>query len=266
MTPNADPLQPVHVEEPGPARLLRLLDGLDPPPAASTLVLVAGAMASSVLRPEDPPALRATLQSLLGKERSAPSGLALFWSDSLAYALRPPLPPRETMRLDGWETAWLLEILGRQHLLGVLLLRRGGYAVGVFEGDMLVASKAGTRFVKNRHRKGGQSQRRFDRIREKQIDELFEKACLVATDRLAPYAARLEALFLGGDRHTVQAFRPQCRVLAGFGERLQARFLTTPEPRHETLKLAYAMIWRSEWTELRAQRGDEREQTTEGYE
>ncbi|HVC30412.1 MAG TPA: Vms1/Ankzf1 family peptidyl-tRNA hydrolase [Steroidobacteraceae bacterium] len=244
-------LERVRAETPGPARLLRLLETLDPPPGAITLLLAAGAAAAESCRPDDSPALRATLQALLGKSGVAESGLALFWSHRLAYALRAPLPPPETCRLDGWETGWLLELLGRPHLLGVFLLRRGGYTVGIFEGDLLVASKSGTRFVKNRHRKGGQSQRRFDRIREKQVDELFEKACLVARERLAPFSGRIEALFLGGDRHTVQAFRPECRFLQEFGDRLQARFLNTPEPRHETLKLACDMIWRSDWIELR---------------
>lgn len=262
MEPRGVPLEPVLRENPGPTRLLRLLDGLEPPAGAVTLLLAAGATAAEALRNGESPALRLTIEALLGKTGCSEEGLALFWSEELAYALRPPLPPSETRRANGWETGWLLEILGRPHLLGVLLLRRGGYAVGVFEGDLLVASKAGTRFVKNRHRKGGQSQRRFDRIREKQVDELFEKTCAVANERLTPYRSRLEALFLGGDRHTVQAFRPECRWLQEFGNRVQVRFLNTPEPRHETLNLAYDLIWRSEWTELRREGAGNRDQGT----
>ena len=243
-------LEPAHREDPGPGRLLRLLDELEAPPGAKTLLLAARATAAEALQAGDSPPLRATLTSLLDKHGRAGAGLVLFWSEAFAYAVRPPLPPPATGRRDGWDVSCLLEMLGHPHLVGVVLLRRGGYAVGVFQGDRLVASKVGTRFVKNRHRKGGQSQRRFDRIREKQVDELFDKACLVARERLTPYAGQLEALFLGGDRHTVQAFQPECRFLQEFAARLQARFLTTPEPRHETLKLAYDMIWRSEWTEL----------------
>jgi peptide subunit release factor 1 (eRF1) len=177
--------------------------------------------------------------------------LVLFWSPAHSYAVRPPFPPGENRRLPGWDPAPLLDILGRQYQLGVLLLRRGGFSIGIFSGDVLVDSRTGTRFVKNRHRKGGQSQRRFDRIREKQIDELFEKACDAARAKLGPVREVLDAIFLGGDRRTVQAFRQHCTYLATLDEKLQSRFITTPEPRQETLKLAYQQIWRSDWIEIR---------------
>ncbi|MGI8551476.1 MAG: Vms1/Ankzf1 family peptidyl-tRNA hydrolase [Dehalococcoidia bacterium] len=244
-------LLPIHREEPGPRRLLRLLDGLDGPAMSLTLTLSAGAGADQVLNAQDPPGLRATLATLLGTNAAAPAGLVLFWSSELAYAVRPPLAPAHPERRNGWRVEGLLDLLGSQHTLGVFLLRRGGYVVGIYSGDLLVASKAGTRFVKNRHRKGGQSQRRFDRIREKQVDELFDQACRVARERIEPYAASLAALFTGGDRRTVAAFLDQCPYLRDLPARVQGRFINTPEPRHDTLKLAYDLIWRSEWTELR---------------
>jgi hypothetical protein len=198
----------------------------------------------------------ATIRALVDPKAGLPLGLVLFWSPDLAFAVRPPFPPTLYECRDGWDTGPLLDQLGRPHTLGILLLRRGGFSVGVFEGDVLIDSKTGTRFVKNRHRKGGQSQRRFDRIREKQVDELFAKTCGAAWDKLGPRLPNLDAVFFGGDRHTVQAFQNECGRLTALGDRLQKRFLPTPEPRQETLKLAYAMIWRSDWTELRPQPED----------
>jgi hypothetical protein len=247
-------LQLVGREEPGPARLLSLLDRLEEPPDASTHLLSAGGTVAEHRPPGDPPLLYETLDLLADSSGRFPSGMVLFWSPERAYAVRPPLPPPASERLKGWDTAPLLDLLGRPRVLGILLLRRGGFSTGVFEGDVLVASKTGTRFVKNRHRKGGQSQRRFDRIREKQIDELFEKTCEAAWEKLGPFLPRLDAVFLGGDRRTVQAFRHDCDRLSRFGSKLQARFITTPEPRQEMLRQAYDMIWRSEWTVLE---GDE---------
>src|SRR6266699_689948 len=51
--------------------------------------------------------------------------------------------------------------------VGVLLVRRGGYAAGVFTGTgpSLAASKVGSRLVQGRSAAGGQSQRRFRAIR-----------------------------------------------------------------------------------------------------
>jgi len=243
-------LQIARREQPGPARLLMLLNRLEPPDGALTLVLKAGESQGTPLSAASA-ALRSTLSTVAGPGAIFPFGLVLFWSRALSFAVRPPLPPKDSARLEGWDTRPLLDLLGRPHDLGIILLRRGGFSVGVFNGDMLVASKTGTRFVKNRHRKGGQSQRRFDRIREKQIDELFDKTCEVAWEKLRPFLPRIEAIFLGGDRRTVQAFRAQCDRLAQFGGRLQERFVPTPEPRQETLRLAYDMIWRSDWMELR---------------
>ena len=62
----------------------------------------------------------------------------------------------------------LLEALGEDHTVAALLVRLGGYAVGAFEGERLVASKVGSRFVKGRHRAGGSSANRFRRRREGQ--------------------------------------------------------------------------------------------------
>src|SRR5215472_10270806 len=54
--------------------------------------------------------------------------------------------------------------------VGVLLVRLGGYAAGVFQGTepILVASKVGSRLVHGRSAAGGQSQQRFARRRENQ--------------------------------------------------------------------------------------------------
>lgn len=245
-------LQIIRREEPGATRLLRLLEGLESRRDAETILLRPGDAALDVLRPDDDPALTATLACLLDRHGRSEAGLVLYWSSTRAFAVRPPLALPGSARYPGWEAEPLLEMLGQPHLLAIFLLRRGGYATGVFRGDILIAAKNGQRFVKNRHRKGGQSQRRFDRIREKQVDELFEKACDVARERFEPYRGVLDALFLGGDRRTVQAFMAQCRYLREFGPQLQPRFLTTPEPRHDTLAFAYDRIWRSEWLELGA--------------
>ena len=56
--------------------------------------------------------------------------------------------------------------------LGVVLVRRGGYAVGVVRGGLLASHKVGARHVQSRTAAGGWSQQRFARRREKQAQEL----------------------------------------------------------------------------------------------
>lgn len=62
--------------------------------------------------------------------------------------------------------------------VGVLLVRLGGYAAGVFTGTppRLAASKTGARLVHGRSAAGGWSQHRFARRREKQANEALQAA------------------------------------------------------------------------------------------
>ncbi len=58
--------------------------------------------------------------------------------------------------------------------LGVVLVRRGGYAVGLASGGTFSASKVGTRHVQSRTAAGGWSQQRFARRRGNQADALVD--------------------------------------------------------------------------------------------
>ena len=62
--------------------------------------------------------------------------------------------------------------------VGVLLVRLGGYAAGVFTGypPALADAKVGSRLVHGRSAAGGWSQHRFARRREKQANEALEAA------------------------------------------------------------------------------------------
>src|SRR5205823_637020 len=60
----------------------------------------------------------------------------------------------------------LVGAAGRAYRVGVLLVRLGGYAAGVFDGDRLVSSKVDSRLVHGRQRNGGSSQARYARRRD----------------------------------------------------------------------------------------------------
>jgi hypothetical protein len=85
----------------------------------------------------------------------------------------------------------------------VLLVRRGRWAVGVFDGAELVASKVDARQVQGRTAAGGWSQQRFARRRGNQTDAVVEHAVETAVRVLLPHAGSVEALFTGGDRGLV---------------------------------------------------------------
>jgi hypothetical protein len=129
----------------------------------------------------------------------------------------------------------LFEALFADRVIGALLVRLGGYAIGAFEGERLVASKVGSRFVKGRHKKGGSSANRFRRRREEQARELFGEAADVAARVLEPWRGRIEFSALGGDRSAVDAVLADPRF-AWVRERALPRFFAVPEPRQRVLE------------------------------
>lgn len=180
------------------------------------------------------------------------TGVAAFVTPAAIMLVAPPFPLDARHVFERVETAPLVELLERRRIIAVFLLRLGGFSTGVFRDGALIASKTGQRFVKNRHRKGGQSQRRFERIREKQIHGLFGKACEEARGIIGPYEAEVQHVFLGGDRRTLLAFRKECGYFARFGDRLMARLLPAHgDPRHAMLESLPREIWSSDVWEWR---------------
>jgi Actinobacteria/chloroflexi VLRF1 release factor len=129
----------------------------------------------------------------------------------------------------------LLEALGDDHTVAALLVRLGGYAVGTFEGERLVASKVGSRFVKGRHRAGGSSANRFRRRREGQERELVEEAAAEAARVLTPWQGKVERVALGGDRAATRRVLAARADLAWMQPLALERFFAVPQPRRRIL-------------------------------
>jgi hypothetical protein len=119
--------------------------------------------------------------------------------------------------------------------VGVLLVRLGGYAVGVFAGSppRLVSSKAGSRPVHGRSAAGGWSQHRFSRRRENQAATAVRAAADAAATIFGPH--HLDELVLGGDKRSITGIRGDPR-LAPYLALATDRFLTVPDPRLAVLK------------------------------
>jgi len=120
-------------------------------------------------------------------------------------------------------------------VVGVLLVRLGGYAAGVFTGaePVLVASKVGSRLVHGRSAAGGQSQQRFARRRENQARQALGAAADTAAAVFGPYS--LDALVLGGDRRAFAPIRDDPRLAPFFAVAVES-FLTVPDPRLAVLR------------------------------
>jgi peptide subunit release factor 1 (eRF1) len=125
--------------------------------------------------------------------------------------------------------------VARERIVGVLLVRLGGHAAGVFSGRRLVDSKVGSPLVHGRHRKGGSSARRFERRREGQARVALERAADVAVRVILPHRADLDAVVLGGDRRALPEVLADPR-LRGLRPLIQEGVLEVPEPRLAVLR------------------------------
>ena len=119
--------------------------------------------------------------------------------------------------------------------LGVVLLRRGGYAVGLAQGERFVTSKVGTRYVQSRTAAGGWSQQRFARRRGNQADALVEAVATHSVALVVP--GRPAGLVVGGDRALVRQLLddPRLRALTDLPRR---ELYDLPDPRREVLDRA----------------------------
>jgi hypothetical protein len=146
-------------------------------------------------------------------------------ADGTAVALRAPFD---------WEPGPALltsfTAAARQpHRAAVLLVRRGRWAVGVFDGGDLVVSKVDARQVQGRTAAGGWSQQRFARRRGHQTDAVVDHAVQTAARVLLPHAASVEALFTGGDRGLVDEVLAD-RSLAPLAAKRREPVLDVGEP------------------------------------
>jgi Actinobacteria/chloroflexi VLRF1 release factor len=173
--------------------------------------------------------------SFLDVARDADGAVRITCADTTTLTLRAPFDWRPGPALLTTFTAGVRQ----PPRAAVLLVRRGRWAVGVFDGADLVVSKVDARQVQGRTAAGGWSQQRFARRRGHQTDAVVTAAADTAVRVLLPHAGQVAALFPGGDRGLVDAVLadPRLRALAALrrepplevGEPTKAVLLATPE-------------------------------------
>ena len=156
-------------------------------------------------------------------------------ADGSAALCEVPFPPLSPDPADPWQA--LVDHALVERRLGLLLVRRGGYAVGIADAGRLVTSKVGTRYVQGRTAAGGQSQQRFARRRENQAAALVGSAVEVAARILTAEIKTLFALVTGGDRPLIASALAHPR-LAELAALPRGPWLTVADPRLAVLREA----------------------------
>jgi Actinobacteria/chloroflexi VLRF1 release factor len=129
----------------------------------------------------------------------------------------------------------LVEHVQRSRCVAVLLVRRGGYAAGLFDGRRLTTSKVGSAYVQGTTKAGGWSQQRYARRRANQASAAFAEAADAAARVLLPEIGRIEALVRGGDRPALASVLADPR-LARLRPLVCGPLLAVPDPRLRVLR------------------------------
>lgn len=161
------------------------------------------------------------------------AAVTLTAADGVVAELMVPFPPLRPDPADPY--GGLVAHAVRSRRVGVLLVRLGGYAAGVFDGTTLVASKVGSRQVHGRSAAGGQSQQRFARRREGQVRVALAVAADTAFAVLVPAVSTLDAVVLGGDRRAADDVLADTR-LAPLRPLVVEPRLDVPDPRLKVLQ------------------------------
>lgn len=124
---------------------------------------------------------------------------------------------------------------------GLLLVRRGGFAVAAGTSSTPTHTKVGRRHVQGKTKAGGWSQQRYARRRDNQAREAFEAAADHA-HRLLVVERPVDVLVCGGDRAAVDAVLAD-RRLQGLVDKVTPPWLAVPDPTSGVLKAAVADAW-----------------------
>jgi hypothetical protein len=172
---------------------------------------------------------------------SAQRSVALTAADGATAVLEPLVPGDGSDPAVGRDHGGLGELDGLAAwatppvAIALILVRRGGYAVGLGEGTELVSHKVGTRYVQSRTAAGGWSQHRFARRRDNQADALV--VSVIEHTRRVVLASPAGALIVGGDKSLVREVLADPR-LARLARLPRRELFDLPDPRLIVLKQA----------------------------
>jgi peptide subunit release factor 1 (eRF1) len=172
-------------------------------------------------------------------------GLARFETDEEIATITPPFRFEHWEQVEHIETGPLREHLTTPRLVGLLVVRLGGYGAGVYADERLVSGRHGVRFVKNRNKKGGSSSNRFRRRRVEQARDAYDRACALAEEILAPHAPALDEFVVAGDRTGIEQVLDRSPFLTGLREHALTLPVHVPELRRAVLEQLGRELWSS---------------------
>jgi peptide chain release factor subunit 1 len=146
----------------------------------------------------------------------------------VAHVLEPPEPvPSFLYRCDSkFYTEPLHEMLAEKELYGLVVIDRSEATIGLLRGKRIEALKNMQSLVPSKHRMGGQSARRFERLIEIAAHEWYEKVGNLMTEAFLD-RPDLQGIIIGGPGYTKEYFATQDFIHHELRKKVIPTFLDT---------------------------------------
>ena len=182
---------------------------------------------------------------LAAKAAKSATGAVLYYGMDRTYLVWPPFPIADNAVIHGYSYEPLKAMLEKDWRLALVLVRLGQFAIGVFQGEVMLESKVGTGLVHARHKKGGSSANRFARHREKQMEYFFTRVEAHAREILEPRLKGIDYILYGGTRDTLLSLQKQCGFFSKLEPKVVDRLLSVREPKRATFEEAVGQAYTS---------------------
>ncbi len=155
-------------------------------------------------------AIESASAALSNRRDAGQKGIAVFTGHIIVgnnktrmktYVVDNPPEPFTSFRYrcdSTFETSQLEEMLIDRTAYGLLVIDRGEGAYGLASGRTVHVKNHITSLVPSKHRQGGQSQQRFERLIEEAADKFFKKVCERACEYWLPMLGDLKGIIVGG--------------------------------------------------------------------
>lgn len=164
-------------------------------------------------------AIESCISRIKGYRMPPPNGLVVFaghkqigadQTEMVAFVLEPPESVQSFLyRCDSkFFTEPLHDMMTEKELYGLVVIDRAEATVGLLRGKRIEVLKNMQSLVPSKHRMGGQSARRFERLIEIAAHEWYEKVGDVMTDAFVS-RPEIKGILIGGPGYTKEYFATQ---------------------------------------------------------
>ncbi len=161
-------------------------------------------------------ALTAAIDRLSSVSKVPSNGLVLFSGEDenmeefICLLFSPPEPVTIYFyRTDKhFHTEFLEGMVEESDVYGLIVVERDEATIGLLKGTSLIVLEEVEGYVPGKHGKGGQSQRRYDRIIEELVEEFYKKVGEVVNKNFLPYLdyGKLRGILVGGPGYAKNDF------------------------------------------------------------